>query len=98
MPVDAGAQHLDRVALPPIVGRKDLHFVRAAIAGALPPRSDPRQLDEAGGPHPAAQAAAGGREEAPPPIPPESGSGSGGGRSQSQKWKASKRLSPARSI
>ena len=46
MPVDAGAQDLDRITLPPIGRRKNLHFMRAAIARALHPRSDQRQIDD----------------------------------------------------
>src|SRR5207253_10505711 len=63
MAVDAGAQDLDRIALPPIVGRKNFHFVRAAIAGTFHPRSDQRQIDDAI-PHHAAveQKVAGGDE------------------------------------
>src|SRR6202165_2796702 len=63
MPVDAGAQDLDRVALPPIVHRKNLHFVRAAIAGRFHPRSDQRQIDDAVPHHaPVEQQVAGGDE------------------------------------
>src|SRR5438105_14546263 len=47
MAVDAGAQDLDRIALPPIVRRKNFHSVRAAIAGAFHPRSDQREIDDA---------------------------------------------------
>ena len=45
VPKLAGEEHLVGVALPPVVGRKDLDLVRTAVAGLLHPRADQRQID-----------------------------------------------------
>src|SRR5436190_21623623 len=45
--LDASAQHLVRVAPPPVELGEDLHFLEAGVAGALGPAADARQVDDA---------------------------------------------------
>ena len=63
MPLDADAQHLVGIALPPILGGEDLHLAMAAIAGRLHHRADGAQVDDAVAHHAAVEQQIGGRHQ-----------------------------------
>src|SRR5215831_19796372 len=63
MPLDADAQNLVGVALPPIVGGEDLDLAVAAVAGALHHGADRAQIDHAVAHHAAVEQQIGGGHE-----------------------------------
>src|SRR5260370_8818840 len=63
MPLDADAQHLGGVPLPPVLGGENLDLAVAAVAGALDHGADRTQIDHAVAHHAPVEQKIGGRKE-----------------------------------